>query len=83
MTVVSTNQTTIGEAHAGKWYRVLRTCDNPHFAEIGIVEGKMIQVLDIRGPKEEPTVTVQIDDQKWTIRSDELNCVKVRPLVRQ
>ena len=83
MTAVLTEQTTIGEARPGKWYRVLRTCDNPRFAEIGVVEGKEIQVVDIRGSKKEPTVTVRIGDQKWTIRSDELNCVQVIPLSRK
>lgn len=81
--MIPSTDTTIGEAKPFTFYRVLRTCDNPRFAEIGIVAGKIIQVLDIRGPEEEPTVTIWIDDQKWTIRSDELNCVKVRPLIRR
>jgi Fe2+ transport system protein FeoA len=79
----SSKDTTIREAKPDIWYRVLKTCDNPRFAEIGVAQGKIIQVLDIRGPEEEPTVTVRIDDQKWTIRSDELNCVKIRPLIRR
>ena len=81
--MIKSDDTTIGNAKPNTVYRVLRTCDNPRFAEIGVVEGKMIKVLDKRGSKEEPTVTVLIDDTKWTIRSDELNCVKVRPLVRR
>lgn len=43
----------------------------------------MIKVLDVRGSNKEPTITVRIDDQKWTIRSDELNCVQVTPLSKQ
>lgn len=81
--MIPSSDTTIGEAKPFTPYKVLRTCDNPRFAEIGIVEGKIIQVLDVRGSDEEPTVTIRIDDQKWTIRSDELNCVKVRPLIRR
>ena len=77
------DDTTIGEAKPNTLYRVLKTCDNPRFAEIGVVEGKMIKVLDVRGSDKEPTVTVLIDSQKWTIRSEELNCVKVRSVVRR
>ena len=79
----SSKDTTIGEAKPNTWYKILRTCDNPRFAEIGVVEGKMIKVLDARGSDKEPTITVRIDDQKWTIRSDELNCVQVLPLSKQ
>ena len=77
------DDTTIGEAEPNTLYRVLKTCDNPRFAEIGVVEGKMIKVLDVRGSYKEPTVTVLIDSQKWTIRSEELNCVKVRSVARR
>ena len=81
--MIKSDDTTIGKAKPYTFYRILRTCDNPRFAEIGVVEGKIIRVLDIRGSKEEPTVTIQIDEQKWTMRSEELNCVKVRPLIRR
>ena len=79
----SSKDTTIGQAKPNTLQRVLKTCDNPRFAEIGVVEGKMIKVLDVRGSDKEPTVTVLIDSQKWTIRSEELNCVKVRSVTRR
>lgn len=79
----SSKDTTIGQAKPYTLYKVLKTCDNPRFAEIGVVEGKIIKVLDVRGSDKEPTVTVLIDSQKWTIRSEELNCVKVRSVTRR
>jgi Fe2+ transport system protein FeoA len=78
--MIPSSDTTIGEAKPNTWYKILKTCVNPRFAEIGVVKGKMIKVLDVRGSDKEPTATILIDSQKWTIRSEELNCVKVRPV---